>query len=392
MTKKTIRVSEEHKEILNLRNYQSLDRVIDEAIQQLFLFNVDRPLSRSFYHQIRREFKHEFSLDVTPKLADWFVRRLFNWVEEQGNMRTKRDLLKKLGLAYYQIAKPWMPLFAAYVSAALSISKEYKAKEAWIISRDATPLFLIALGVKDKIKWDGKIRLVECNRDMFGIPAVFDAKGKPVNGKTTPFGKPAQEIRNLPVYLYLRKLRGTPQKRIAWIETGYHGTLIKKIADLGLLGDMLFFFLSSSNPNILGYANILVIYEILRKGGIPDDFTYILGDQVESLPKFYKNVQILRKGKGFELIAEPVAPIYKFCAMVSYWTLFNKSLGIDPTKVDSLSEIKKLYGLSLKVKNNSEKLPLVLPECIPGWKDGLTFLQKRFDLGPLQPMFDWWGP
>ena len=155
---------------------------------------------------------------------------------------------------------------------------------------------------------------------------------------------------------------------------------------------MLFFFLSSSNPNILGYANILVISEILRGGKIPDDFTYILGDQIESLPKFYKNVQILRKGKSFELVAEPVAPIYKFCAMVSYWTLFNKSLEINPAKIDPLSEIKKLYKLSLKVKDNSEKLPLVLPECIPGWKDGLTFLQKKFDLGPLQPMFDWWGP
>lgn len=392
MVKKTIQVSKEHKEILNLTNYRSLNRLMDEAIYRLFPFNVDKHLTKSFYRQIRREFKYELSLDVTPKLANWFVKRLFNWIENQEKMKTKRDLLKKLGLAYYQIAKPWVPLFTAYVSAALSISKEYKVKEAWIISRDASPLFLIALGVKDKIKWEGKIRLIECNRDMFEIPAVFDAKGNSVNEKATPFGKPAREIKNLSVYLYLKKLRGTLKKKIVWIETGYHGTLVKKIADLDLLGDMLFFFLSSSNPNILGYANILVISEILKRGKISDDFTYILGDQIESLPKFYKNVQILRKGKSFELIAEPVAPIYKFCAMVSYWTLFNKSLKINQTKVDPLSEIKKLYGLSLKVKNNSGELPLVLLECIPGWKDGSLFLQKEFNLGPLQPMFDWWGP
>jgi len=154
----------------------------------------------------------------------------------------------------------------------------------------------------------------------------------------------------------------------------------------------LVFFLSSSNPNILGYANILVIYENLKKRQIPDDFIYILGDQIESLPKFYKNVQILKYKKGIKLVAEPVNPIYKFCSMVSYWTLFNESLNIDPKQVDSLMEVRKLYKLYLKVVSNPNELPFVLPECIPGWKDGITFLKNEFNLGPLLPMRDWWGP
>jgi len=391
MKKREIPVNKLHEEIIKIKNYKSMDEVIDAA-SSLFPFDIDGALTRDLYQKSRKEFENELSLDITVKLARWFTPRLFGWIENQGSMKTFRDLLKMLGTAYSQITKPWSSLFTSYVFTALSISKEYGAKEAWIISRDASPLFLIAIGIRDKIKWDGGIRLVECNRDLFGIPAVFDPKGKETKRTATSFGKSPEEVRKLPIYSYLKKIRGATSKKITWIETGYHGTLIKKIADLDLLGDVLVFFLSSSNPNILGYANILVIYENLKKRQIPDDFIYILGDQIESLPKFYKNVQILKYKKGIKLVAEPVNPIYKFCSMVSYWTLFNESLNIDPKQVDSLMEVRKLYKLYLKVVSNPNELPFVLPECIPGWKDGITFLKNEFNLGPLLPMRDWWGP
>lgn len=285
----------------------------------------------------------------------------------------------------------WVPIFTDFVYTVLDTCRNYGIDQIYIISRDAIPFFPIALEFKKCGLWKEEIRLVELNRAMFGMPSVFATETEVTDQMW--LGLPVDKTRNNPIAQYLNQLFSNETK-IGYIETGYYGTLIRKISEMGLLSNMLVFFFSSCNPNIFGYCNNMVTHSNLRKRKVSygsHEFTFILGDIVESVPKPYKGVQLTTEDDEIKLVAERTAPFYAVCAMASYWALSKLSGQVKLSAINPLDEISKLYDLHEKIKTDEVSIPYILPECIPGWKHAWRFL-KEWNIGPLPPVDEMHGP
>jgi len=384
-------IKRRHDQLAEVLSCSSLSEACRLA-NRVFDLETEAPLSSEVLRGLVGRFRRDLSEDVGSDLAEWITSRLLGWVGDTGQLYHVGDLTEAFCSAYHEIAKVWAPLFSHYVYTAFGIGWEMGAREAHIISRDAAPLYPIALAMKRRGAWAGVLRLVQCNRTLFGIPEVIRLPKRVSSQRVRhPFGYSVEEMRDDPIYTYLRGLYGN-KDRILWIETGYHGTLVKKIADLDLASNLIVFFFSSSNPNIFGYANVVVINGNLCGVKVPYDFIYIMGDQIESLAKLYKNVRVSHGDTGLTVEADNVSPLYGVCAMAAYWTLGRIASGLDLSLVDPWEETLKLYELSLQVEQDGRSLPYVLPEFIPGWAEGLDFLKKEFDLGPVPPMTEWWAP
>lgn len=225
---------------------------------------------------------------------------------------------------------------------------------------------------------------------MFGIPAVFKSSEEAgVARETGIFGVKGEKLQKLSAVQYLNEqLQRNEREVLAWVECGFYGTLVKKLYDLNLLTpqDFVFFF-ASSNPNIFGYGNCLALTASLQGSPISSDIPYICADQLEAFPKL-NGVEYVRRGS---LQARVVNPYYKLSAMAVYWTFYN-FVPKNAFLIDPIEELKRIEELRQRTISNDSVLPYVLPECIPSWEHGEKFLREEFRIGPIKPMYEWWGP
>jgi hypothetical protein len=367
-----------------IKDFDSLDDVVEQLASTSRLPH-NRNLDLTDLIRVQREFETELSEDISPTLARWFSEKLFRWITSNCAWRAYADLYRGIAIAYSEIVRVQTRLWVGFLSKCLRECKERSVESLDIISRDAVPLYMVAAVLQGQGYWDGGIRLVELNREMFGIPHVGEEPEYGSSVRELPFGPRPEELRRTATLSYLKHLYGDGISR-ATVESGYYGTLVLRTRQLGFLEGAPVFFMSSANPNIFGYANLVISAANLNKGKIPQGFAEFLGDAIESIPKIHRASRLV-SNDGIPLaISTPVSPSFEVAANAAYWSTAHFTKTIDPSEVNPLDEVVQLYELWLRVRRDATDLPYLLPERMAPWRDRSAFLRSEFRLGPLPPM------
>lgn len=386
--KKDERVANVRQLVSKVCSYQTLDELVSHELPNTGL-DADRRITEADVDQIIDSFHKELAYDVSQPLADWFCSRFFRRLK-MTHPRSVGELSLGFTTLYHDIALQWVQLFTSYVRGAMRMAENGQVSRMLFVSRDASALLPIALKIKAEGCYAADVDLVHCNRTMFGIPAVFQSSEETqIVKQTHPFGVKGKKLQKLSTVTYLNEqLRRNEGEALAWVESGFYGTLVKKLYDLGLLTpqDFVFFF-ASSNPNILGYGNCLALTAFLQGFDISSDIPYICADQLEAFPKL-NGVEYIKRGS---VRARAVDPYYRLSAMAIYWTFYNFAPK-NAFHIDPVEELKRIEEIRRRTTSNDTMLPYVLPECIPSWELGEKFLREEFRIGPIKPMYEWWGP
>lgn len=182
------------------------------------------------------------------------------------------DVLESATAALLTAARPWFPLWHAYVDWTLQWCAHHGYAHLTFLCRDALPFYVIANELRDPVLGGRPVTtgLLHTSRRLAATPN-FER----------------HILRNLPA-----------DQPAALIDSGCYGSLIAPIIDI--LNRRKFsernpavFFYFSRNPQIFGYVNHLAAWESLSGAHAPGemaslcDFVIRAGDVVEALPKPY---------------------------------------------------------------------------------------------------------
>lgn len=176
---------------------------------------------------------------------------------------------------FHSIVRPWFPIWRAYVSWTVRWCRAHGYRHALFLCRDALPFYVMAAPLAaDTGAWRMapplSASLLHASRRLIFSPTfnLHLRRTVPITGD------------------------------VALIDTGCYGSLIpkliKQLEGHRCTGDTAVFFFFSRNPQIFGYMNYIMAWEILGEhcdqGALRSlsDFIIYAGDIIEALPKPYR--------------------------------------------------------------------------------------------------------
>ncbi|MCK4419916.1 hypothetical protein KAV79_08925 [Candidatus Aerophobetes bacterium] len=366
---------------------------VGERVCRLFDIQDDEIVAPHKYEEIKKDFIRNMSVELKPTLCSFYLNRLFHNLKKKGkkHKETYSQIFDKFGDLYGRIVKPWIPLYISYVYTVVTMSEKYGIEKIMFLARDAIPFFLIACQLKKRKVWTKKIRLVEINRDMirsaFGMMMTYFSEEWE---RVYPSYATLDDIKGTSLCAYIMSIFNQDD-RIAWVETGFYGTILKILIKTKVLIDPLTFFFSSRNPNIFGYTNAIITTHNLRGGNIPYSFIIVCGDTIETRPKFYSKSRVIEGSSGTRVIANIQDPISVACSFGGYREIIKGASEIDLFTINPEEEILNLYNRFIEVRTNEDVLPVVLPAPTKKWKYSSRWC-KEWNLGPIPPMDEMIGP
>lgn len=306
------------------------------------------------------QFEGVFARELTPKLAKDYVSSL---VEALGGQDQSYGQLVARGVELHRYVGETLygPLIAGCVQ---WMSQKYAEVgingPIYFALRDAAPLQSAA-----QILWNGSVLIpvgIYANRPMLGVEDEIAPEKSAMNGK---------------VLQYLGLMGLANMEKVAWVDTGAWGTVVKALK-MGLLASQDFYplFWYSHNLHIPGYLN-----DLLSQCGLPDKMGEILNDSLECVfPQPYlRPLELEDNSHGLRVKLSPsndLSQVWGEAALAGIQAAAIKVFkagGV--SRIDQLAALKNLAALSEKNKQTGQWTG-VLGSNTPTWSQGSKFIAE----------------
>lgn len=310
------------------------------------------PLRDGDWDRLASDFSGSVSGDMDAEHSARLTGRVFAELQRSPCPATMDGLVERIERVYREIGAQFADLLIDFVHSALMTSRREGVSETVFLARDAVPFYVIARELTTRGIACQPVSLLDLNRGM--IPA---------------FAAPptASRVHNEALVVRYLAARFAARERVAIVDTGLYGTLIRATLEMRLFEDPVVMFFASKNPNIYGYLNGLGGSKTERTAAL-DAFGEACCDTVETWPKLYTPSELHFDGQDVRAISAPTDLVSGAASLALYRALAQRARTADLPALEP---------------RDASALPLAEP--LPRWEHADAW-QAAWQSGPIAPV------
>lgn len=351
------------------------DTSLVSSIHALTAVSCEEPISAVRWETIKRRFTASCKEDPADSGGRGHAQRVLRLLEASRRPCDHGTLIERIQSVYGHVARRWNRLLTAFMHDTLATCRARGVTDVVFLAQDATPLYAVATRLEASSSDGPRLSLLDLSRTM--VKKALRSRGDWPDGFYPGDVRPEHwQSTLLDSYLKRRLPR---DGRVALVDTGVYGTLVKLMLDAGRLSDPFVFFFASKNPSIFGFLN-----QLLPVGGDDGDFIAMYCDTLERWPPLYTGVELQAGEKGAVAESRVADFVSVAAALVLYREFATGHAEIDASAIDARHEVSALLRHYREHDQLGEAGGLVLGDPLPTWQYAARW-RESWDHGCIPP-------